>query len=215
MAATKTKTKAKTNGQPVNRIADELGEVAKLNEIKKRGMEVTITSLSPLIQHQWSEKAMTMMRDKQQSGKKSKNRENRDPKAEAEAATYRTAEGDYALPALALKSAIITAAHKDIGIEKTLVRKALFIDAPSDMMLRMECSEPWVREDCVRVGMGSADLRYRPQFDEWAVKFMVEFDADLLQPSDIMNLIDRAGFGVGVCEWRPEKGGEFGRFRVL
>jgi hypothetical protein len=62
--------------------------------------------------------------------------------------------------------------------------------------------------------MGAADLRYRPQFDQWSVDINIEYDADLLQQGDIVNLIDRAGFGVGVGEWRPEKGGEFGRFAV-
>jgi hypothetical protein len=36
----------------------------------------------------------------------------------------------------------------------------------------------------------------------------------LLQRDDVLALVDRAGFGVGICEWRPEKGGEFGRFEI-
>jgi hypothetical protein len=27
-------------------------------------------------------------------------------------------------------------------------------------------------------------------------------------------MIERAGFGVGIGEWRPEKDGDYGRFRV-
>jgi len=27
-------------------------------------------------------------------------------------------------------------------------------------------------------------------------------------------LIDRAGLSVGIGEWRPEKGGEYGRFKI-
>lgn len=202
---------AEKNGR-VNRIK-EIEQTVRLKEISVREYEIEIVGMSPLIQHRWSEKALTMIREKQQ-GKKTKARDVREPELEAEAATYRTEDGKYAVPAMALKAAIITAAHKDIGIEKTLVRKALFIDCPADMMLPMECSAPHVREDAVRVGQGSADLRYRPQFDQWSVKFCVHVDTDLLQPADVYNLIDRAGFGVGICEWRPEKGGEFGRFRV-
>ena len=188
--------------------------VVQLKPINIQKLQVTIEGTSPLIQHQWSEKAKGMMRDKG-AGKKTKTRDVRDPEREAKDATYFTTDGKPGLPLLALKSAIIMAAHKDIGIEKTLVRKGLFIQAPdTSLVLPMKCSKPTVREDCVRVGMGAADLRYRPQYDEWAVTVNIEYDADLLQPTDIVNLIDRAGFGVGVCEWRPEKGGEFGRFRV-
>ena len=185
-----------------------------LKPINVQRMLVTIEGTSPLIQHQWSEKAKTMMRDKGK-GKKTKERSAREPEAEAKEAMYTTPDGKPALPLLSLKSAIIAAAHKDIGVEKTLVRKGLFIASPDpSLMLPMKCSKPHVREDCVRVGMGAADLRYRPQFDSWSVEVKIEYDADLLQQADILNLIDRAGFGVGVGEWRPEKGGEFGRFRV-
>ena len=78
----------------------------------------------------------------------------------------------------------------------------------------MECSAPVITEDTVRVGQGSADLRYRPYFHEWAVNMEFEIDAELLRLEDLCNLIDRAGFGVGIGEWRPEKGGEYGRFEV-
>lgn len=203
--------KTKSNGS--SKRITEAEEFVKLKPINTRQMRCVIKGTSPLIQHKWSEKALIMMREKG-SGKKTKDREARNPEAESEAATYRDSSGNYAIPVLALKSAIISAAHKDIGIEKTLVRKALFIKSNPDMMLPMQCSEPVTREDSVRVGQGSADLRYRPQFDDWSVEFTVEIDADLLQPADVVNLIDRAGFGVGIGEWRPEKGGEYGRFQV-
>ena len=71
-----------------------------------------------------------------------------------------------------------------------------------------------MREDIVRVGMGSADLRFRPVYDPWAINLRVTYDADLLNAETIFNLFERAGFGIGLGEWRPEKGGEWGRFRV-
>jgi hypothetical protein len=132
------------------------------------------------------------------------------------AATYRTEDGDVGIPAMAFKSAILTAAHKDIGIEKTLVRKALFLICkdPGLVLAFTECDEPIVREDMVRVGMGAADLRYRPEFRNWKCVVELEIDAELLQDGDVLALVGRAGFGVGLCEWRPEKGGEFGRFEI-
>jgi len=71
-----------------------------------------------------------------------------------------------------------------------------------------------MREDMVRVGMGVADIRYRPQFDPWAAKVRIAFNAAAISPEQIANLLDIAGFGVGVGEWRPEKDGSFGRFHV-
>ena len=155
------------------------------------------------------------MRDKH-GGRKAKTREVRDPEAECEAAAYKTAHGEYGVPAMAVKSALITAAHKDLGIEKTLVRKALFLhcDDPNGVLPFSAYEGPELREDTVRIGMGSTDLRYRPEFRNWAVTLDIEFDVSLIQENDIAALIERAGFGTGVGEWRPEKGGEFGRFRI-
>lgn len=188
--------------------------VVQLKPINAKMMKLTIEGTSPLIQHKWSEKALRQMREKG-LGKKTKTREPRDAEKEAKDAAYLTADGKPGLPLLAVKSAIIAAAHKDIGIEKTLVRKGLFIRGNDEtMIIPMKCDKPKIREDCVTVGMGSADLRYRPQFDKWSAELNIEYDADLLQPQDIVNLVDRAGFGVGIGEWRPEKGGEMGRFRV-
>lgn len=186
-----------------------------LKPIAKRKMTFAIRGTSPLIMHQWSEKAKREMRDKQQVGKKTKTRELRDPEAEASAATYTTEIGQVGIPGMAFKSALVTAAHKDIGIEKTLVRKSLFLvtDDPNKV-LPIDGSLPTIREDMVRVGMGSADLRYRPEFREWSCKIELEVDSQLLQRDDVLALVDRAGFGVGICEWRPEKGGEFGRFEI-
>jgi len=185
-----------------------------MKPIKSETITLRLKSLSPLIQHKWSEKALKMIRDKH-AGKKTKTREVRDPEAEAIAATYFTDEGGYGLPAMAIKSSLITAAHKDIGIEKTLLRKSLFLHcSDSNNILALESDDPIMREDCVRVGAGSADLRYRPEFRNWTVEITFTFDAELLQVEDIINLVNRAGFGCGVGEWRPEKGGEFGRFQV-
>ena len=184
-----------------------------LRPISESEITLAVKSVTPMIQHQWSEKAAKMMRDKH-AGKKTKTREVRDPQEEFEAATYRKADGQYAIPAMAFKASLIGAAHKDMGIEKTLVRKALFIKADNDLLIPIECDAPIMREDIVRVGAGAADLRYRPEFSWWRTSVTFIFDSELLKPDDIINLINRAGFSVGICEWRPEKAGEFGRFTV-
>lgn len=187
----------------------------EIKAVAKTLVTVRIVGVSPLIPHQWADKARKEIRDKQQEGKKTKNREARNPEAEAEAATYFTRDGKYGLPVAAVKKAMISAAHKDLGIEKTLVKKAVFVyPAERDAVAELECSEPVMQEDCVRVGQGKADLRYRNYFMEWACVLTFELDLDLLQVKDFVNLLDRAGFGIGVLDWRPEKGGEYGRFKV-
>lgn len=200
---------------------------AELKKVNKKLVTVRLVGVSPLIQHQWGEKAKEMMRAKQQEGKKTRSRDIRVPEEEANAACYKCADGTPGVLAVALKSAVIEAAHNDLGIPRTLVRKALFVfPYGRDVVIPIEHPDDYkkggkkrkveyvVQEDSVRVGAGSADLRYRPVFHQWAVTSQWEVDCDLLQIEDLLNLFDRAGFGVGINDWRPEKGGEFGRFRV-
>lgn len=204
----------------------------KLKPVNRRKITVRLIGVSPLICHKWSEKAKEMIRAKHQEGKKTKNRDLREPEAECKAATYWADEKETVpgLPAVAIKAAVIEAAHNDLGFPKTLLRKAMFIyPMGRDVIIPLEPANSKGKvgskkvasnvtgelvEDVVRVGQGSTDLRYRPYFYDWAVTTQWEIDTDLLQIADMLTLLDRAGFGVGVCEWRPEKGGEYGRFRV-
>jgi hypothetical protein len=74
--------------------------------------------------------------------------------------------------------------------------------------------EPVMREDVVRVGRGGTDLRYRPQFDDWSTTLTVLFVKSMLTRGSVLSLIDAGGLGIGVGEWRPEKGGDFGTYRI-
>ena len=192
-----------------------MSNVITLEEMKQSVLTTKIEGVSPLIEHKWSEKALTMLRDKH-AGIKVKNREARDPEAEFHSAYYKCEDGQYGFPAGGIKQCLINAAHKDIGLEKTLLRKSLFIipDDTINNLCAFETDDPVMREDIVRIGQGSTDLRYRPEFRYWSMLIRMEFDSMSLTQNTILNLVQRAGFGVGLGEWRPEKGGEYGRFQV-
>jgi hypothetical protein len=189
--------------------------IVKIQPIQQSIMTVRIKSLSPFIQHKWSEKSLQMMKDKH-AGLRVRNREVRDPHQEFLDATYRCEDGRYGFPAGGIKAALIEAAHKDIGLDKKLLRKSLFVrpDDKVNNLIAMETEEPIMREDVVRIGQSQTDIRYRPEFLDWAMTLKLEFDSQSLSQENILNLIERAGFGVGLGEWRPEKGGEYGRFSV-
>lgn len=43
---------------------------------------------------------------------------------------------------------------------------------------------------------------------------MIRYNKDIITPSMIVNMLNLAGFAVGLCEWRVEKSGSFGMFEV-
>ncbi len=187
----------------------------KVQPISTKTFEFHIRGTSPLIQHAWSEKGLTMLRMTAAERRKQP-KVKRDPESEAMSAMYITDDGEPGIPILAFKASLIGAAHKDLGIEKTVVRKSLFVPCrdANKVVAFTSASDPAVREDIVRIGANQTDLRYRPEFNEWSATIRVQLDTSALTEQDVINLINRAGFGVGLCEWRPEKGGEFGRFEV-
>ena len=71
-----------------------------------------------------------------------------------------------------------------------------------------------MRTDAVRIGMGTLDLRYRPEFQEWSVALRIRYNAAAISPEQIVNLYNVAGFAVGIAEWRPERDGSNGMFEV-
>ena len=204
-------TKATTNAtttptsQPINQ------KPLLIQPVVMRTASLWIKGTTPLIQHAWSKKALEMIRMTAAERRKVP-KTGRDPISEGKNAAYVDEDGNFGIPAMAVKCAMIEVAHKDIGLPKTLVRKALRFQSCG--VIPMECDHPIIREDIVRVGNGATDLRYRPEFRKWSANIKFNYDADLLSIQDVLNLVDRAGFSVGIGEWRPEKNGEYGTFEV-
>ena len=184
-------------------------EVISIPRIEIAEMEVKLIGDSPLIMHQWGEKAKAQIRDKQAKKPRAENRPKRDPKAEYEASMYRDADGGYAFPAVAFKAAAVSACRFN-DIQMTIARGAFHVIGE----LVPITGEPNMREDMVRVGMGAADLRYRGEFKDWSTVLTVRYNAAALSAGQLVNLFNIAGFGVGVGEWRPEKNGSYGMFHV-
>lgn len=189
-------------------------------------MEVTLIGDSPLIVHNWSLKAKLEMLAKQtkkaRAAKAAKN-----PEQDFKDSLYRLPDGGYGFPSIGFKNAAVTACTSVGGITKVAARQAFTVlgetadvqgafDGASARidLVRIEGPEPTMREDMVRVGMGTADLRYRGEFWPWHAKALVKFNANVLSPEQILNLFNTAGFAVGVGEWRMEKDGTYGTFHV-
>ena len=68
-------------------------------------------------------------------------------------------------------------------------------------------------QDMVRVGQQTI-LRTRPIFTDWSLECAVLYDEALVDLRTLLQMCEDAGYRVGLCERRPEKGGSFGRFTV-
>ena len=184
-------------------------------EFSIREVTVPIIGISPLIIHAWSVKAMREIADKQAGKAKNKKHDIRVPEEDYENAKHKSPQGWEGFPAAGFKAAMIRGA-KMIGLEMKTTQTAFFVKADDEetQLVKIE-GTPRMRTDMVRVGMGSADIRYRPEYPEWSANLTIEFNSGIVSLDQIYQLIKAAGYGCGIGEMRPEKGKfNFGRFKL-
>lgn len=185
-------------------------------------LELTLVGVSPLVVHRFSTKARNEIATKQQKLAKLP-KAARDPEAEFEDALYMFDDGGYGIPTGAIAEAIVNASVDVMPKKKSMIRRNLWVeddgfDARENRGLIRLTGEPKMREDVVRLAgiSRTADLRYRPEFDPWKMTVRVRFDANMLEPDQVMQLAMIAGESIGLCEGRPEKtlAMGWGKFRI-
>lgn len=171
------------------------------------GLEITGTA--DLIQNRFSQKSVEQMLRKHMGI--SVQRESKKPREVLEDATVKNLDGRVAMPPTGLKLAMIGAASQLKGLKKTHLRTALFVQGNS---IPITYDEMVPRMDITRTsGIGRVpDVRFRPSFRNWKARLIIQF-ADILTVQTVVDLLNRAGHS-GIGEWRPEKNGSFGTFRV-
>lgn len=177
---------------------------------------VHIEGTTPLIVHRFSEKARRQMLEKQMATTKQK-KAPKDPEADYQASMYRLEDGRPGFPAVAFKAAMVGAARQFEGITMTSLKSAVFVLGEGPEQLVPIIGEPQMREDIVRIAMGTTDLRHRAMFTPWAVELVIEYLPTMITARSLLSLVNSAGFG-GVGEWRPSAPksftGTYGRFHV-
>lgn len=196
-----------------------------------RTATIKVVGDSPLIVHKWSEKAKREILDKQMKRAKTKGHDAKDPVRDFIDSLYwldgepeeKTEEGfakaiqngaRFGFPAVAFKAAAVSAGYRaGVTPNKVSMYAAFHID---DEFVQID-GIPEMREDMVTVGgiSRAADIRYRGEFKEWSATFQVKFNAAVISLEQLVNLFNLGGFCCGLGEWRVEKGGENGRFRVV
>jgi hypothetical protein len=189
-----------------------------LKRIQREVAQIQIKGTAPLIVNRWSEKARTMMLDAQQGRKNPK--QPKDPQADYETSMYRFEDGGHGFPVMAFKSATVKGGGRVFGkaVKMTELRQVFTFLADGigtdGTQLARILGEPTMREDMVRVGMGTADIRYRAEYRDWSAILRIEYVPNVIDLDSVVALVDAGGTN-GVGEWRPEKSGSYGTYEVI
>ena len=213
-------------------MATSKNETISIPALDLRYITLKIVGDASLICSAWSEKAKLMILQKQ-TKKATKAREIRRPAVEFADSLYWLTEkpnfdgltdeevqkilaevipkSKFGFPALAFKSAAIDAAYQQGIVEKkTTLRGAIRVIGEFAEI----CGVPIMREDMCRIGMGTADLRYRAEFKTWSTELKIQYNAGAVSAEQIVNIFNIGGFANGIGEWRQAKDGSFGSFHV-
>lgn len=176
---------------------------------------IPIKGISPLIMNKFSSKAQKQIEDKQAGAAKNKKHAIRIPEDDFEGAKHYSVQGWEGFPAAGFKAAMIRGA-KMLGMVMKDTQTAFFVKADDEITQLVRINgKSQMRTDMVRVGMGAADIRYRPEYPEWDADLTIEFNEGVISLDQIYQLVKAAGYGCGVGEMRPEKGKfNYGRFRL-
>lgn len=207
-------------------------EEITLHPLQLQKIVFTLVGDTPLLVHKFSEKARAQMLAKQM-GKHQPKKEHKvpfedfcgsmywiDPRMPEHPVEEDVARAAFGFPVIAFKAAAVTACTSIGGITKVLARQSFSvigdsIDPETQKQLLRIYSEnpPFKSEEAVKVGM-TTDIRYRGQFDPWRVHLPVKYNKNVISAEQLANMLNTAGFGVGIGEWRPERDGMLGTFHV-
>lgn len=208
-------------------------ETIEIKPIEIKKTTIRIVGDTPLIMHAWSEKAKREILDKQMKKTKSSAREAKNPVEDFIRSMYwltpmpeeMSQEGfeeaiekgaRFGFPVTGFKQAAISAAYRmGWAKDKVSMRGAFFIDGDENQMLEIHSDTPVIREDMVKVGMGTADIRFRGEFRNWYADLTISYNANgQYTLEQIVNIINAGGYVCVVGEWRPERDGQYGMFHV-
>jgi hypothetical protein len=173
-----------------------------------------------LLVHRFGPKAEKQIADNEQ-GRAKGGRGDRNPEEEYEEAKYifpstlhlPPEKQIHGIPAAGIRHAMVRAA-KSTGTPMSDAITYFYVLGEEADLVRLHYEHEAMACHPVRLQKQSLTLRYRPEYTGWWCDVPVLYRADVTNPEKLASWLEIAGFGVGLCEWRGEKGGNHGLFNL-
>lgn len=207
-------------------------------EIEFKTVTVKLKGVTPLVTNPFSLKQMRMIEDKQHGVAKTKKHDIRNEWQDFSESIYWLSEppaeytedgvseamkhGRYGFAVGGVKDSAVSAAMRRGLVKNAVTGRGLFriVGTEQDRIYMKQCVEiitpepPKMRVDCLSTFNSGADMRYRPQFDEWRMQFDVMFDSGAISVDQLLTWFKLGGFACGLGENRAEKGEGWGSYTL-
>jgi len=191
-------------------------KVLEIKPIKMQHASTYLWGTSPMIMHRFSSKSWRELLLPAQEKNKAERAETlkHDPLTEFRECCYRNRNPNEPtaihFPAGAFSKAIAAAALDIPGATKSQMLRLVSIMSTQVNIYGI----PMLGMDMVRNSdmARTPDVRTRAYFPEWCCRIDIEYVSTLINQQQILNLISAAGTIVGLGDYRPQKGGQHGKF---
>lgn len=175
-------------------------------------VKIRIEGISPLIMHRFA-----VDDDLTQKISKSKKKDQKRTQDDVKQYLYTNEDGKLVQPSThiigCMKKAgakfLITGGGKQTY--KNIIGSGAVIINP-DMILHEK--QEWEVDKRAVVIKQARIIRERPILKKWSLTFEAEYDEDEIPKSTLNEILEHAGKRVGIGDFRPEKGGPYGRFMI-
>jgi len=169
--------------------------------------EIEIVGTTPLLQHKFNgDLPEPKAKKKAETSKENK----------VEDTLYMLPDGKIYQPADCIKQALIEAGKAfKVGRKNLSQTAASFLRVQPEAIIH--ANQKWItdRRAVVIPSTRGRVMRNRGRLDEWALRFKIQtMDENELNADKIESLLEHAGKYVGIGDYRPQKKGMYGTFRI-
>lgn len=188
------------------------------NGTRIKTVEVTIEGLAAVLMHRFG------AADELQGEARPVKLEDLTPAEQAERSAYRLEDGSLYMPGAAISRLLREAGsgHKQTGTRKSIkyIVPAAVIVTDDAIVLHDQAGQPIteIEVDSRPVTIPATKgriMRHRARIEKWAATFSMEIDENVLSANTVHQLLEEGGRRIGILDFRPEKGGPYGRFAVV
>lgn len=225
----------------ISKAAAAVKQEVTVQPLNVQSIRFKLVGISPLVTQPMGSKARQEMLEKQTGKKKGGSRELRCPEAEFLDALYwvkgeppkpkvidgiptldpklvakAIKEGVFGVPLAGFRNAMISACRNS-SMKMTQASQCLFVTGKHPTYAIID-GTPEMDNRIVRIGKGKNKTpmeRFRPMFFPWSTDITIDFDRNIMSPDEVVNLLNIAGFYVGICEGRAERSSlGWGRWKI-
>ena len=190
-----------------------------INEIETEVVKFNVVGTSPLIMHRFASKAWQELLFPSPEKNKAERAQTlkHDPLAEYRECMYRNRDAKrqtlFHLPNGMFHGAMTSAAIDMPGAKRAQMERLTRVtDVNIDLYGVPQMFMAMVRNsDMAR----TPDVRTRAIFPQYACSVSVRYVRGMITQRAIANLFGAAGFIVGIGDWRPQRGGPYGSYRLV